>query len=561
MKSGSMKEDLRGNNVSGNWASGNWPAWFEPRLPAAGECSPVHALEQREQRDPDATFVVLEDGSEWSNGDMLRKVRETAAVLAAAGLVPGDRVLLWLPNGPDMLRYLFAAWTLGLTPVPLNVSLRGAPLANVLRTADTAIMVCHPSLVARLVELDSADAAALKTIVLPDIGGSAPRDERWKLLPEAQLAGGAVATAAHLSQPWEIAAIIFSSGTTGPSKGVQAPFAQLWSLGRAFYGFLQNDDRMLLLLPLFHVAALGALFGSMAAGATVALAESFRAQDFLDVVRRTRATSVPGLGRTLIDALNKAAPSPGDRDNPLRTVLVQSVNPAVRAFSERFGCNVIASYSMTETSCISIAPINTVKDGSIGRPRSGIEVRLVDQHDIEVPVGAPGEIVVRANDPWVLNAGYFRNAQATVQAWRNGWFHTGDIARQDADGDLYYLDRSKDVIRRRSENISSVELEAAVRQHPDVQDVAAIGVETPEGEEVLVVVVPLPARAVDPEQLIRFLIPRLPHFMVPRFVRVVAELPKTQTNRVQKSELRSAGLAPGCWDREAAGIRVRRERL
>lgn len=197
----------------------------------------------------------------------------------------------------------------------------------------------------------------------------------------------------------------------------------------------------------------------------------------------------------------------------------------------------------------------------MGRPRSGIEVRLVDEHDREVPVGSPGEVVVRASLPWVLNAGYFRNPEATAQAWRNGWFHTGDIARRDAEGDLFYLDRSKDVIRRRSENISSVELEAAVRTHPAVQDAAAIGVDTPEGEEVLVVVTPQPGQQIDPEHLLRFLIPRLPHFMVPRFVRVVDALPKTQTNRVQKAELRRQGLTVDCWDRERVGLSVKRQRL
>ena len=538
-----------------------WPPWFEPRLPTAEECSPPCVLAERASRDPQGIFVVLEDGSAWSNQDMLDRVRETARRLQTIGLVSGERLLLWLPNGPELLRYLLAAWALALTPVPINVALRGSPLGRVLDVADTPVMVSmrdcwRVSMSSRPIELPVLQY----------------RRDRW---PRARSDGGAVAASNQssipsdspvpqfmLRQPWDVAAILFSSGTTGAAKGVMTPFAQLWSLGRVFYGLLERNDRMLLMYPLFHVAALGALFGTLAAGATFALTESFRASEFFDVVRRTGATSAPGLGRTFIDVLNKLPRRPDDADNPFRIINVQSVNAAVREFSERFGCEVFATYSMTETSGVCVGVPSAIKDGSIGRPRSGIEVRLVDEHDIEVPVGEAGEVILRAELPWVLNSGYFQDAKQTAEAWRNGWFHTGDVARQDSDGDLFFLDRSNDVIRRRSENISSIEIEAEVRQWPQVQDAAAVGVETAAGEEeILLIVAPMPETAIDPTELLRFLIARLPHFMVPRFVRIVRELPKTQTNRVQKSELRKAGITPDCWDREAAGIRVRRDRL
>jgi crotonobetaine/carnitine-CoA ligase len=549
-----MTEPVQSNSAT------NWPPWFESRLPSARECSPAALLTQRAKAAPDGVFVVLEDGRRCSNREVLELASLTAARLQAAGLQCGDRLLLWLPNGPEMLRFLFAAWMLGVIPVTINVALRGGPLANALRTADAPTMVCHPSLLPRLDELAAADRGVLRTCIIP--GTLAQPAARSGVLGEYDFAGEmATEGDAHLNQAWDIAAIIFSSGTTGPSKGVQVPFAQLWTLGHAFYGFLRSDDRMLLVLPLFHIGALGALFGGLSAGSTFALTESFRASDFLKILRLTGGTTTPGLGRTLIDALNKTPPSDDDRDNPLRITLVQSSNPAVRSFCERFGCDVMASYSMSETSCVSISRINPTEDGSVGRARSGLEVRLVDDNDVEVAPGAAGEIIVRAALPWVLNAGYFLNPEATSKAWRNGWFHTGDLARRDAEGNLYFLDRTKDVIRRRSENISSFELEAAVRQHSDVQDVAAIGVETPEGEEVLLIVVAMPEKAIDPLQLLEFLIPRLPHFMLPRFIRSVPELPKTQTNRVQKAELRKIGLTPDAWDREAAGVRIRREKL
>jgi len=542
----------------------SWPEWFEPRLPGDAECSPAVVLRQRAESDPQGLFVKLEDGSPRTNLAAFVEMQRTARLLAGMGLKDRDRVVLWMPNGPDMLRYLLGCWVLGVTPVPLNVALLGAPLAHVLRTVESRVIVCHPALAPRLADVDPAVLSATSTLVSVEnstarqVGSLAVLSEADIEQPPNDMAIGAP----RVAKPWDIAAIIFSSGTTGLAKGVQAPFGQLWTLGRAFYGWMQPDDRMLLALPLFHVAALGALFGALAARSSLALNEAFRAADFFDVLRRTGATTAPGLGRTLIDVLNKLPPRADDGDNPLRAITVQSSNAAVREFARRFQCRVIPSYSMTETSCIAIAEMDCEREGSLGRPRAGLEVRLVDAHDLEVPVGSPGEVIVRSSLPWTLNAGYFRNPEATTDAWRNGWFHTGDIARADADGYLYYMDRSKDVIRRRSENISSVEIEAEVRQHPDVQDVAAVGVETAGGEEIMVVVAPRPDRSVDPLALTEFLVYRLPHFMVPRFVRVVAELPKTQgTARVQKADLRKAGVTSDTWDRETAGIRLQRPKL
>jgi crotonobetaine/carnitine-CoA ligase len=538
-----------------------WPPWFEPRLPTVEECTLPSVIAGRAARDMHGTLLVLDDGGVWSNRQALDRVIETAKRLRKSGVGTGDRVLLWLPNGPDLLRYLLAAWSIGATPMPINSALRGSPLSHAVGLADAKAMVVYPGLLPRLDVLGAEQLAGLTAIVVT--GTQPPEGDEFALRAQAEatIPVEGIELEQHLCQPWEIAAIIFSSGTTGVPKGVMVPFVQLWSLGQAFYGYLGPQDRMLLMYPLFHVAGLGALFGALSCGATLALTESFRAGDFLEVVRRTGATSTPGLGRTLVDAVNKSLQRSPDLSNSLRIINVQSVNPAVREFSSKLQCDVVPSYSMTETSGICVGVPGQAKDGSIGRPRSGLEVRLVDEHDLPVPRGQAGEIIVRAELPWVLNAGYFRNPQATAEAWRNGWFHTGDIAREDEDGDLYFLDRSRDVIRRRSENISSLEIEAEARQHPQVQDAAAIGVETQEGEEVLLVIAPIAGATIDPADLLRFLIARLPHFMVPRFVRVVPELPKTQTNRVQKAELRREGLTAHCWDRESAGIRVRRERL
>jgi len=194
--------------------------------------------------------------------------------------------------------------------------------------------------------------------------------------------------------------------------------------------------------------------------------------------------------------------------------------------------------------------------------RAGVDVRLVDDNDCEVPLGAIGEMMIRTDRPWGMNSGYYNNPEATAKAWRNGWFHTGDAFRMDADGNFYFVDRIKDAIRRRGENISSFEVEADVGAHPTVREVAAIAVPNEMSEdEVMVVVAPVEGKTIDPVELIEFLRPRMAHFMVPRYVRIVAELPKTPTAKVQKAMLREQAVTADTWDREAAGIRVKGDRF
>ena len=234
----------------------------------------------------------------------------------------------------------------------------------------------------------------------------------------------------------------------------------------------------------------------------------------------------------------------------------------IAAFSKRFGCEVYTIFNMTEISTPIISEPNPLVRGTCGRKRDGVDVRLVDDNDCEVPDGTVGEMIVRTDRPWGMNSGYHKNPKATAEAWRNGWFHTGDSFRRDAQGYYYFVDRKKDAIRRRGENISSFEVEADVQAFPAVREVAAIGVPNEMSEEdVLVVVAPMQGASLDPAELIAFLRERMAHFMVPRYVRVVAELPKTPSNKVMKAELRREGVTADTWDRERAGIAVRSDRF
>ncbi len=239
------------------------------------------------------------------------------------------------------------------------------------------------------------------------------------------------------------------------------------------------------------------------------------------------------------------------------------VSPMLRdtaRFKSRFGIEQVTTfYGSTEVFSPLINFHPKAHPTSCGRPRAGFQVRLVDEHDIPVPTGEVGELIVRTELPWNINAGYWSLPEETARAWRNGWFHTGDLFFRDEDGYHYFADRKKDALRRRGENISTFEVEREVMAYPVVLEAACVAAPGEfGGEEVKVFVVPREQTEFDPAELIKFLLPRMPYFMVFRFVEVIEELPKTPSMRIKKYELREKGNSDATWDREAAGIPVTR---
>ena len=363
-------------------------------------------------------------------------------------------------------------------------------------------------------------------------------------------------------RPWDLQSIVYTSGTTGPSKGVMSSYYHAWNgMSEVAWPCVRAADRFLVTMPLFHIGGSFIAYAMLCRGGSLVMAESFSTDTFWPIVRRTRATAVFLLG-VMGSFLMKQPPAPDDRDHPLRVAFMVPLTDEAPRFAERFGVEVWTIFNMTEIATPIISGPMPGPPGFCGPPRAGFELRLVDEHDLEVPTGAVGELILRSDVPWAINHGYYKNPEATARAWRNGWFHTGDAFRRDAEGNYWFVDRAKDAIRRRGENISSFEVELVVNAHPDVQECAAIPVPSEWGEdEVLVVVAPRPGCRIDPAELLDFLRPRMAHFMLPRYVRVAGELPKTPTAKVQKAELRRDGVTADTWDREAAGIRVRAERL
>lgn len=537
------------------------PPWFDPAMPSRERSVLAPLLDHWASATPERVFAVFEDGEQWTLAETRAKVLAVAVGLFQLGVRRGDPVSVWLPNGKTMLLVWFAANYLGALFCPINTSLRGNLLAHVIRNSGAKLMVCHAVLMERLHDIDLAQLEAIVTV--GDYAGTAPGARR--LYQDSALQGDADAAGAlpvlPAMQPWDPFGIIYTSGTTGPSKGVLVSYLQLYAAASVGFGYMGPEDRILVNLPMFHVGGTNTIFAALVRGASFLLVDGFDSRKFWKQVKEFRCTTA-GLVGAMTEFLSKAPPAEGEKDNPLTIVALGPVTPQTVLLAERYGFRYKTGFNMTEVSCPLVAELDTKAFGSCGKPRDGIECRLVDEHDQEVPAGQLGEMIVRSELPWVISSGYNGMPEATAKAWRNGWFHTGDVFRKDAQGNYFFVDRAKDTIRRRGENISSQEVECEVLAHPAVQEAAAIPVKSADGEDdVMVVLATRPGTVVDPAELLQFLIPRMAHFMLPRYVRIMSALPKTDTNKIQKVDLRKDGVTFDTWDRDAAGIVVKRQKL
>jgi carnitine-CoA ligase len=527
-------------------------------LPAQ-TCVVRYALERHAATKGNDVYAVFEDGECWTYADTLAGVRSTAAGLQALGIGRGDRVLVMLPNSAIGIRVLFAANYLGAVFVPINIAYRGAILEYVVKDAHASLAIVHPQLIERLMER-SHDT--LKRIVVAARHYAGERRGNLEIYDQSALEGD-VTSLRPLDEPihaWDLQSIIYTSGTTGRSKGVLSTYMHCYSaLSPDTWTCTRADDRQLLHMPIFHIGGAFMASTALCVGGSIGVIPAFKTDTFWQSVRKLGVTSVFLLGSMAMFLL-KQPPERRDRDHSLRHVMIVPIGTSGPAFRERFGVEVFTLFNMTEISTPLISSANPTKANVCGRPRSGVEVRLVDAHDRPVPVGKVGELVVRTAAPWAMSHGYNNNPEATAAAWRNGWFHTGDAFVCDNSGDYYFVDRLKDTIRRRGENISSCEVELELLAHPSVREAAVVAVPSEHAEdEVLAVLAPVPGCAIDPVDLIEYLRSRLPRFMLPRFVRIIPELPKTATAKVEKHVLRKQGCTPDTWDRELAGVKVRRE--
>ena len=498
-------------------------------------------LRDRAETDPNRLFVECA-GERRTFAQMYDRAQRVAGGLAALGVKKGDRVASILPNTIAHVDLIFACTHLGAIHVPVNVFLKGEFLRYQLHDAEASVVVADAD---GLTALDAIkdELPELKHVIAED---QLPVAEP---IPPADLVMG------------DTVAIVYTSGTTGMPKGCMIPHGYHTKNPITSNTLLeyQAGDVLYTALPLFHGWARGMMFGALVHRLTVVLDQEFSAGVALERFAQTGATVFSGVGAMGMALLARPM-SRTDREHNLRVAFMIPFAPSDEAaFTERFRVRVQSNmYGQTETGAITYTPLaEEAKPGAIGHPSPQYDVRVVDDDDHDVPVGTPGEVIVRSKSPDVLYTGYWRKPEATAEAMRGGWHHTGDLARLDEDGFLTFVDRKKDAVRRRGENVSSVQLEQAIARHPKITEAAVVAVPSPMTEDDIKVCV-VATEQLDPEELFGFFRETLPFFAIPRYVEVIDALPKTATARVQKHILRESGASSATWDFEALGLVVER---
>lgn len=499
--------------------------------------------DRRATRDPDHVYCRFE-GKAWTIGDLDAAINRVANGLLSQGLKPGDRVAVMLPSHPDHVITIFALAKVGLVRIPVNVHLKGAALDFVFDRFQPRALIA-----------DAAYGAALEAC--PARGGLDL--EVWRggvagqlcfedLLRHPEAGAPPVAPAAD-----DIIAITPSSGTTGEPKGVLKSDRSLRAgpVGTRMLTGMQAGDVFLLWEPLHHGAGVAVLIAALMEPITLAMVDRFSASQFWDQVRAFGVTHIHYLGGVL-PLLLKQPERPDDRTHKVRMAWGGGCPVEVwKAFEERFGVVLREGYGLSEmTTFVTINPEGRL--GSCGRPLPFYDVRLVNEEGEEVATGEAGEIIVRPKTPGLAFRGYYRNPAAAADLVKDGWFHTGDLARRDADGFLFFAGRKKDSVRRRGVNISAWEVERVVLAHEAVEECALIGVPGEFGDDDLKLFVRYAeSQAMAPLDLVRWLEPRLPYFQMPRYIASIDEFPKTPTQRIRKAEL-SRDTKEG-FDLEASG--------
>lgn len=494
----------------------------------------------------------------WSYADVADIAARSGGRFAAAGIAKGDRVAILCGNRPEFLDLFLGCGWIGAISVPINIAARGPQLEHMLKTSGARLLVLERELLAALefVEFGKLQVEAIWVI---DPDGATP--DRHQGVPVQAVPERTAPVAAADLKPHDLLTILFTSGTTGPSKGVCCPHAQFfwWGFNVLRQLELRDGDVLHTTLPLFHVNAMCCFFQALLSGCTQIVEKRFSASNFWPALVTSGATVTYLLG-AMVPMLLSRPPAADEKQHRVRVALAPGVPADLHEpFTERSGICLVDAYGATESNASIGTTIGTRRPGYMGRLLEGFHARVVDEDDNEVPDGMPGELVLRADEPFAMAAGYFGMADKTVEAWRNLWLHTGDRVVRDEEGYYRFIDRIKDSIRRRGENISSFEVERVIMSHPAVEVAAVFPVASDLAEdEVMTTVVVKGGAVLDGAELIRFCEGRLSYFAIPRFVDFVEDLPRTESGKVQKFKLREQGRSARTWDREAAGIKLKR---
>jgi crotonobetaine/carnitine-CoA ligase len=519
----------------------------------------IAAFERALHSNPDGLAQVDRNGR-WTFAESFERSTRLGAGLRAQGVGLQRPVAMMLDNSFDTIHIWSGLALGGMIEVPINTAYKGRFLSYMLNNSDSEVLVVEDHYLDRLAAVAN-ELTSLRTVVVRgDLGAADPAlTSRFRVLSFGEIEAHAGLTPVKVG-PSDLVGYMYTSGTTGPSKGVLMPHAYAYTYAsREDLDRPRSDDRILVTLPVFHLA--GQWYGvyqSLIHGIPCILEPSFSASGFWPTVRKHGVTMTL-LMAGMTELLLRQPERDDDADNPLDLAVCGPLPRDLDAFRKRYAVMLATVYGSSEIGAVLNGPPETLVPGEAGLRRPGYELRVVDVDGCDVPPGEIGELWVQGQVPHTVMQGYHKYPEKTAEALKGGWVHTGDAFRTDAGGHFYFADRVKDVLRRRGENVSSFELEAVIAEYPGVAENAVVAVPSEIAEDdIKAVIVPSEGSAIDLENLTRFLIDKLPYFMVPRYLQIVAELPKTPTQKVIKHLLREQGSPGDVWDREAAGIIVRR---
>lgn len=513
----------------------------------------------------DKLFLRFEQ-RRYSYRDMDLISNRIANGLISLGVRKGMHIALMIDNKPEIILLYFATAKIGAVAVPLNTAVKGELLSYYLDQSQSQMIVADAGLVERVLPVASSVKMISRLIVIEDGTVVKARGLPWPITQFNDLLA-APDTRPDIDVSFcDLHSLLYTSGTTGPSKGNMSTHAHALSCGFELaqaYGY-RPDDVLYICLPLFHGNAwLCSVLPAFVADASVAISRRFSASSFWREIRECGATQFNSLG-AMTNFIWSQPPSEDDRNHKVRQVMVVPTPKEIyHEFEKRFGIKFTSVYALTDCGMVTARGPNDPPEkwASGGKACEGVEIRIIDDDDFEVPRNQTGEIAVRTTVPWLFAQGYFNMPEVTARTLRNIWFHTGDRGYIDEDGYIYFVDRKKDAIRRRGENISSYEVEQIILKHPSVLDAAAYPISSEHSEdEVMVTVVLRPGESLDERALITYCQENMAYFMVPRFVQFASTLPKTMTEKVEKYKLKAAAEKDlsAVWDREKAGIVVKR---
>lgn len=545
---------------------------FEPHFPRKEWCLPNILEYQAVHRTAKPFLSWQDEGTPITFGEVNATANRLAHGMLDAGVRKGDLVGILLPNQLEYIFSWFALAKLGAVELAISDAYKGGFLAHPIALGRPRFVISNIQLAARLAEIE-ADIPTVERIYLVDWDGDSqspvPEFARISVAPFNTLYSDNRENPGIKVTPEDTAAVLMTSGTTGPSKGVLMPHSQFYFFAEedAQLTRLREDDVYMTGFPLFHGnAQFLTVYPCLIAGAHVVIYPRFSASQWVGRACRSGATVTNLLGATMAFILAQE-PTDADRAHRIRCIYAAPLSPELGArFTERFGpIEYVDGFGQTEISNVFMTPPGAKRPPGA----SGVlvdqffEIKLADpETDEQVPEGQIGELLVRHKLPGIICNGYLGMPEKTLETWRNLWFHTGDALRRDSDGWYYFVDRVKDALRRRGENISSFEVESGLRSHPAIAECAVIGVRADQeaGEdEVMALLVMKDGEQASYESLIEWADAHLPSFMVPRYLEIVPSLPRTATEKVKKKELRERGITELTWDRVSEGCVLRSE--